>query len=148
MRSIYQQVANRYQQNNLHIEVKSYIQLYKNVNVVTFSNLKRRYIRLRLLFYAKKQFWTWFTYLLMKVTVILLLHTMTYQAGLRQSYCVLLFLRQLLIFCEKILFVDIGASESQLLIEDQRIKKQLLSWRKCMGYKEQWYWHTTFKQTG
>lgn len=99
----------------IYIQRVSYISSYaKNVSAVTLFSLKRCWIQPRLFSYGKKQAQTQFTYLLIKVIVFLLLYAVTYWAGLRQNYCTLFYLRQLLIFCGRILFVNMGALVSRI----------------------------------
>ena len=54
---------------------------------------------------------------------------MTYRAGLRQSHCAFFLLGQLLIFCEKMLFVDMGVSFGKLVINGGlENKKAVAKW--------------------
>lgn len=82
------------------------------VSAVTLLDQKKHYIQPRQQIYNRKYVLIQFICPFMKVTNFQLLHNVTYQVRLKQNHCVLFFFRQLLIFCRKILFVNIGALEN------------------------------------
>lgn len=60
----------------------------KNVNAMTFLDLKRYYILPRYLFCGKKQILIWFTFLFAKVADFLWLHIVIYQVRQKLNSCI------------------------------------------------------------